>query len=452
MRLQRPILLALAVVSLLWVAVDNGYPLVWWDSGSYIYTSCRLEVLPSRPVFYGLFLLATHWRLTLWSSIVAQAVLLVYVLRVVLDDEDGGRTAATRLDGELLAICLCLAAGTILPWLAGQVMADVFTGIAVLCLYHLVASNARRPMRIAVAAILIGSLTVHFGHLPLIAGVAALLQCAAWAGYARPRAGGLRIAWLCIAVAATALAISSWLLTGRAFAGTTHVHILGRLFDDGTAQRLLAEHCSDRDYRLCADREHLPASFREALWGDDSPVARLGGWYESEAESWRMIRDALADYPRRVARSALGAGARQLQTFQMLGEMVPLPDDSPTNRALERYFPHEYESYRRSRQQLNTLPRVRTGRLHWWVVIVSAVLSLCFLAAHLWRGRTEAVRLHALVWLAVLVNASLIGVVTEPHSRYGARIAWLLPLSVLLSLARVVNARLSRQERRHVTG
>ena len=97
MRLQRPILLALAVVSLLWVAVYNGYPLVWWDSGSYIYTSCRLEVLPSRPVFYGLFLLATHWRLTLWSSIVAQAALLVYVLRVVLDDEDGGRTAAVSV-------------------------------------------------------------------------------------------------------------------------------------------------------------------------------------------------------------------------------------------------------------------------------------------------------------------------------------------------------------------
>jgi type IV secretory pathway TrbF-like protein len=57
------------------------------------------------------------------------------------------------------------------------------------------------------------------------------------------------------------------------------------------------------------------------------------------------------------------------------------------------------------------------------------------LAAGMWSGRTEAVQLHALVWLAVIVNALFIGMVHVAHSRFGARIGWLIPLSVLLSLS-----------------
>jgi hypothetical protein len=449
MRLQRSIFFALATVSLLWVAIYNGYPLVWWDTGAYVYASFDLEALPSRPVFYSLFMLATHWGLTLWGSTVAQTALLVYVLRVVLDDDAGGQAGETWRDGELLAICVCLAVGTALSWLTAQVMPDVFTGIAVLSLCHIVGSRTRPHVRAAVVLILIGSLTVHFGHLPLITGVAAVLQCAAWAGYARLRDGGLRIAWLCIAVAVIAFPATNWLLTGRpSVAGSSHAFILARLFDDGTAQKLLAEHCDDRDYQMCAYRDDLPRSFNEALWGDKGPFSRLGGWHEAEAESWRMIRDSIAEYPWRVLHSTLRAALRQLQTFRVTGEFVPLPEDTPTNRALERRFPHEYETYGESRQQSGALPRVGFGRLHGWVLVASAALSLWLLAFHIWSGRTEAVQLHALVWLVVIINALLIGVLNEPHPRYGARVDWLITLSVLLSLARVVRARHAATERR----
>jgi hypothetical protein len=46
-------------------------------------------------------------------------------------------------------------------------------------------------------------------------------------------------------------------------------------------------------------------------------------------------------------------------------------------------------------------------------------------------------RLALTVVLALLANAAVLGILSGPHDRYGARMVWLAPLVVLLLLWRV---------------
>jgi len=431
---------AFSVVALLWVAIYNGYPLVWWDTGSYVRSSFEISVPPWHPVFYSLFLLATHWRLTLWGAVVAQSALVVCLLRLIVDEQNRDAPGGARTDRELLWICLALATGTALPWMVGQVMADVFTGIAVLSLYYLLLSRAPRRRRLGAAALLLVSLLVHLGNLLLIIGLTALVQCAAWAGAcgaSGPRRAGLRVAWVCIAAALVLVPATNWLLSGRpVFSTASHALIVGRLLADGTAQRLLAEHCAERRYDLCAYRSDLPHSQADYLWRHDSPLHRLGGLSRSAAASWPVIRDAVAEYPLDVLSGTVRAAATQLQMFQTGVDIAPVTEGSFTHDVIRTFFAHEYGRYRAARQQRDALPVAACRRLDWWVMVCAAALSMALLASALWSKRIETLQLHGFVWAAVLINAAVVGPLSEPLHRYGARVVWLVPLAVLLSLVR----------------
>src|SRR5215472_15355364 len=304
--MPRAVVFIIAGALLLWVAVYNGYPLVWWDSGAYVRSSFVLAVPESRPIFYGLFLLATHWRLKLWGAVVAQSAMVVSLLGVSLRHVGYADGAARRRDGDLLWITACLAVGTSLPWLTGWIMPDAFTGVGVLSLFLVLFHRLSRGERTAVGAMLILSIVVHSSHLPLAIALALLVQCASLTRRARTLStGGLRMAWLCVAISLLLMLATNWILTGRAFLSHgAPTFILARLLDDGIPQKLLAEHCAERQYQLCAYRDDLPHSAGYYMWNPDSPLQRIGGWSGSQAESWRLIRDCLREYPLLVARGA----------------------------------------------------------------------------------------------------------------------------------------------------
>jgi hypothetical protein len=77
--------------------------------------------------------------------------------------------------------------------------------------------------------------------------------------------------------------------------------------------------------------------------------------------------------------------------------------------------------------------------------VCSAVVSIGILVRGLWSGRADAVKLHAFVWLAVVINAGIMAASSNPDDRYQARLVWLIPFSVLVSLSRQLEAR--RQSR-----
>src|SRR4051794_33358497 len=76
-----PVLLLLgAAAALLWAPVANGYPFLYYDSGSYIESSYTLEVANSRPLGYGLFIRLTRLRGSLWLVVLVQALMTSFLM------------------------------------------------------------------------------------------------------------------------------------------------------------------------------------------------------------------------------------------------------------------------------------------------------------------------------------------------------------------------------------
>src|SRR5579863_3944706 len=62
------------------IAVYNGYPLVWPDTGGYL----SLVNLTFRSMFYSFFVYPARLTGSLWPIVFAQALLIAYLLRLLL--------------------------------------------------------------------------------------------------------------------------------------------------------------------------------------------------------------------------------------------------------------------------------------------------------------------------------------------------------------------------------
>ena|SRR5271163_740951 len=74
---------AVAAVLLLWPAFINGYPLVFSDTGTYLSQAIRHCLGWDRPVFYSLFPMPSHMKLSTWPVVVVQALLTAHTLHLV---------------------------------------------------------------------------------------------------------------------------------------------------------------------------------------------------------------------------------------------------------------------------------------------------------------------------------------------------------------------------------
>ena len=75
--------------------------------------------------------------------------------------------------------------------------------------------------------------------------------------------------------------------------------------------------------------------------------------------------------------------------------------------------------------------------IHVPVALLSILLVAAMLARDLWRRRLDDLTLlAATVFLALLGNAFVCGVISGPHDRYGARMAWVATFAVLIAALR----------------
>src|SRR5258706_9192109 len=86
------------LLALLWLALVNGYPVIFYDSGLYLWTAVdRLTAPEARPLVYGWFIYLTSLNLSPWLVVIAQAAIALWVMRKVVqvvEPESSRRLAA----------------------------------------------------------------------------------------------------------------------------------------------------------------------------------------------------------------------------------------------------------------------------------------------------------------------------------------------------------------------
>ncbi|MBS7789010.1 hypothetical protein KTR66_03330 [Roseococcus sp. SDR] len=376
---------------------------------------------------------ALHGAWSLWPVALGQGLLASWLVWLTQRSLREAPSPAAHL-----LVCLGLAALTSAPWFLGTVMPDALTALGPLCLFLLGFGRLSRAEVWAVG--LFGALAIsgHMAHLP-----AALALVALTALLTRRLAPVLRVAappLLAVLVLASANAAAF----GR-FAPSPHgaIFLLARLQDDGPALRLMRERCpEDPGWRLCAFLDRLPMDAEDFLWGispinseADGSLRKLGG-LRAVPEAREIVGATLAAYPREVALAMIGNALRQLTLFRVGDTLVPTSLFS-TREVIEHGFPpEELARFDAGLQARGLLPDAAAPFLILHVPVV--LLALLLAPWLLWRAaRARDVPRAALILFALVAigaNAAATGALSKPLNRYEARMIWLLPAAVGLTL------------------
>ncbi len=415
------------------MALWNGYPLVYSDSGTYLASSFGPQVPVDRPVFYGLFLRAWHWKLSLWPPLLAQAAILTLAVRGLV-----GLYAPIRGRVALLALLAALVVTTPLPWVAGQLVPDAWTGLCAIAIFVLREDPlAQRGWRAWVwRALLVASILVHLSHLPLALGLlAALALRDLLRGSATvARGASLRVLACVLASVAIALGVNLRLTGELLLSRVSSSFLVSRLVQDGIVQQLLADVCDERDYRLCRHRRDIRPSALHFLWDPESPTQKVGGLLEMEKEAGSIAIESLRRYPWMHLQAGVRSTLRLLGEWEVGDGLQAYPKGHWVEEVVRKRFPGEHRRYVAALQQRDLLPVRLAAAVQRRTFPLYALASALVVLALPWSGRLGSRELHVLAWLALLVNAVVCGLLSGPFPRYQTRLVWLVPLACLVSL------------------
>ncbi|WP_164937206.1 hypothetical protein [Bradyrhizobium vignae] len=411
-------------------AVWNGYPLLQWDTGGYLARWYEGYLVPSRSTVFGLYL---HYGegFGFWINLAVQSLATLWLLQLTL------RVLSMMQTFRFVAISLGLILSTALPWLASMLLTDIFAGLSVLSLFLLVVGAGRTSTqeKVALFAFTSFAAATHSATLGVLLGLCvAGLMVRPFMGKRLPLAG-LAQASLSIVAGGLMLVSANYALSGKlAWTPGGYGVAFGRMMQDGIVAQYLNDHCLRERYKLCPYRNELPATADEFLWGK-SMFNTLGRFDGLNEEMGYIVVHSLADYPAWQAGAALRAMGQQLlhvATGEGINGWIP-----HTYGIIERYIPAQVAPMRAARQQHWDINFDDVNRLHVPVALASMLALVLLLADALAKRRLDDLTLlAATVTLALLGNAFICGVISDPHDRYGARMVWVATFVVLTAAAR----------------
>jgi hypothetical protein len=434
-----------AVTLLCLPAIWNGFPLVFDDLGGYLERWPTRSVGNGRSVPYGLLLWIT--RTTWWvPTVMLQSVVTVWIVDRALVVFGQRRSPWTTA-----AVVAAISATSGMAFFVSKVMPDAWAAPAVLAL-HLLAWHSERLTRLErllLAAIIAFAGASHMATLALLTGLS-VLHAVAWlfAGRARTGAAGILFAAAAAWLGLVVLLVANLVVAGRIMLTPGgDVFLFARLTESGIIGKVLAEECPRADWHLCDYQKDLPSTADALLWDDDSPLYLIGGWDDPRAkrEIASIMARSLRTQPLEHLENAVALSARQLVTFGMSDSMARFYSfHAPWS--VEKYAPWLTLPYGTARQQSGEIDLALWSAWIVWPISLAGLCALPLVALFAWRrGAYREAMLPGMLFLALLVNASICGVASGPHGRYQARLAWLAPFGSVLVLAALRQHRERRQ-------
>lgn len=415
-----------AALVLVWPGFWNGYPLVFADTGTYLGQALLVYLGWDRPPFYSAFLLATHWRLTLWGPMLAQGAIVAHLLGLAL------RVLGRPNPWLLVAVAAALSVLTGLPWLTAQLIPDVFTGVVVLALWLLGFKNASlsEGERLWLLLLATGAIACHQSHVPLALGLA-FCGAAMLLAYRGATAAAIGTARMTVPVVLATIALVAVNLAGHGRASPSpfgSVFLATRLIYDGPGMDLLRRTCPDAGWRLCPMLDRMGPHHNAFLWEPASPLhSELGGPKAWAAEASAIVSAVVREAPGTVALRVLGNTLEQFRLLDTGDGLEPWRGVPGPEPLIARFFPRELDRFLSGRQQQGSLLPDAQGLapLHRAAALCGLLALLALPLVLRRRIGLAGLALVVLVLAAAVGNAAITGGLSGPAVRYQARLAWL---------------------------
>lgn len=435
----------------LFVAVWNGFPFLFFDSGAYVLEGFARVFVPERSPVYSLFIHYADGRTSLWFVALIQSLLTATAI------VEFARALWPRSSFWLmLRTGAALSVLTSISWFVGQIEPDCFTAVLILCMYPLAFKASKLGIIRGLLLVLIGGFAIgtHPSHLGTSGGLAlcvGALRLSAWIWkdlrLPRPNVAlpvvmvgcGLSL----VLLSNHAIAIHNAGLKEKWFVSRSGSFFLAaRLMGDGVVQKTLTDLCPTHKLMLCPYKDHLPKTADNFLWGPESPFNKIGRFYGPKEEYDLIVSHSLTHYPLQSLLPGLGGSLRQYFMLRT-GDGVE-PQEWVLGPLFRGFMPGQYKAYLDAHQQRGILRFPAVNVVH----VPLAILAQLWLATVLWRAikrrRWNLGTLPAFILLGLLGNAMVCGLFSGPHDRYQSRVAWLAPMIVLLTARQTVERALRR--------
>lgn len=425
------------------VGLFNGYPLVYSDTGTYIYSGFNYFIPKDRPVSYGLFLKFFSLSYSAWFVILIQNLLTAFVLFELINLLIGKNHNFKRI---YFGILMFLVLFTGIGWYSNQLMPDFFAPLTFLTIFILLKTkNILSFGNIVLIFILIFSLITHFSH--LLIGTTIITGIAFFKLFISKRLK--RISFQRI-FSIAAIVFSGWLILPAVnyivekqfiLSKGSHVFLMAHLNDTGILKKFLDENSNNEEFSDCKIynyKDELPVDLASFIWGPQSIVSKTGGWEDSK-EEYNKIIYATLKRPKYLFLNfykSITYGFVQLTRNGIGQGLSAYNEGSAPYGQINWRFNHEINNYLNSKQNKwdgVNLSFKLINFVQLAVIILSLfILILLFTSSVFLHINFSAVFFLIFTLAAIAINAFITAGLNSPCERFQARVIWLLPLALIL--------------------
>ena len=443
------------ILLLIGPAIQNGFPILHADSGTYLLEGFGTKIPVSRPLSYCLFVRFTSRIFSIWSVVVTQAIIAYWTIWLAVNTLAGKKKIAWL---PFITVAL-LSVTTGISFYVSQIMTDIFMPVALLGLFILVVRE-RMPWYtwLFLGLIVWLSLIVHMSNLPVLTGLAfaiIILKIILEKSIKPVKqlsvyiiAGILVISWL------TNPLISTIYGEGFRTSNSGNIVFFSRLLQAGAAQKYIKDRCEkEPEYYLCEYKDQIDTYDRldKFLWPDTSFLydhpCREKTWdycWRVRNQEFGEINSAILDHPpsRNIYLKAVWDDFQlALHAFGLTG-YVSFREGSHIDYPLKRYYTNDYKSFKNSRQYAGTMVFRDMNRIIHFVVWISLALAAFLIIRNrrILDRRSPYLILMSILVLTWLGNALLTAFVAVVSERFLGRFIWLLPFFVIMLVYREYSA------------
>jgi hypothetical protein len=430
---------------LMLIAFYNGYPLVYSDTGTYIWSGFRPFIPVDRPVFYGLFVRHISLAFSLWPVILVQNFITSWVIYEVVAHFF---PVHKRWHIFLLVISgLTFLTGA--AWYSNQIMPDFMTPLVILIMYLLLSAALVRWKVWVFSFILIFCLVSHFSH--VIIAFALLFLLLIFKTFRRKNIFRYQFIqktrlWLCICLTVVALLIfpvTNYVANGHFVVSEgSHVFYMSHLVDTGILEKLLKENCGNpelKDCTLCRMKDSLPHDAATFIWSGKY-LERSGGWKASREEYSRIIRFSLKHetFLAMTIYKDFIYSLVQLASNEIGSGLSPYVEESAPYSQIKDNFPTELNNYLNSKQNVSEGTQLNfdfVNQLNYIFLGFVLVFLIFIFSGSLSKSFSPATMGFIIFMLAgIIINAVVTASLTNAYNRYEARVVWLAELAVAIAV------------------
>ncbi len=422
----------LGIVVTLWPELYNHYVLVFTDSELYINCGNEFSFTEDRSFVYGWFVGITSLHISLWFTIIAQAIIFNFTCYAFVK-----QNLKKYNNMMYMALVSFLSLFTALAWDVCYIMPDVFSAISILLLAIII--QHKRPFTKTWFAWLVFyllSLQMHFSFMLfhcLTLGIL-LITSVSIKGISTTSTSILFIGVLAnIGI----FSLEKKALGADGFSNVSHIFLMGKLVENGVLKSYLDTECANKNYEICKYKDSLaPENYSgNFLFHPNSAFQKTGAWSSPHDEYKSIIHDILftPKYAWQYAKSIIIEATKSFLKNEIGNSIYAYPEGGwGPFPAISKYYPNDVKDYNASLQNKSALafPFHGISKVYVLLLFVATLGLIYFIRKYF--------TIIILLGVAIISNAIITGGLVGLEDRYSTRQNYLIILLFLVILSNSV--------------